>query len=66
VVDDIKFLRDDEAVVWFSVEIDGSRLSFVNGREGRAVLVNGRWMVEHAGLADLLGMAGVEVPPPGP
>jgi hypothetical protein len=66
VVDDIKFLRNDEAVVWFSVEIDGSRLGFVNGREGRAVLVNSRWMVEHAGLADLLGMAGVEVPPPSP
>ena len=66
VVDDIKFLRPDEAVVWFSVEVDGNRLGFVNGREGRAVLDGGRWLVEHATLADLLGMAGVQVPPPGP
>ena len=66
VVDDIKFLRPDEAVVWFSVEVDGNRLGFVNGREGRAVLDGGRWMVEHATLVDLLGMAGVRVPPPNP
>jgi hypothetical protein len=64
VVDDIKFLREDEAVVWFSIEIDGARLGFVNGREGRAVLVDGRWMIEHAALADLLGLAGVTVSPP--
>jgi hypothetical protein len=64
VVDDIKFLRPDEAVVWFSVEVDGNRLQFVNGREGRAVLVGDRWLVEHATLADLLGMAAVQVPPP--
>jgi outer membrane lipoprotein-sorting protein len=64
VVDDIKFLRPDEAVVWFSVEIDGTRLGFVSGREGRAVVVDGRWMIEHAALADLLTMAGVTIPPP--
>jgi hypothetical protein len=64
VVDDIKFLREDEAVVWFSLVIDGNQLGFVNGREGRAVLVDGRWLIERATLADLLGMAGVEVPAP--
>jgi hypothetical protein len=64
VVDDIKFLRPDEAVVWFSLEIDGNRLGFVNGREGRAVLVGGRWMIEHATIVDLVGMAGVEIPSP--
>jgi hypothetical protein len=66
IVDDVKFLRPDEAVVWFSLEIDGNRLGFVNGREGRAVMVSGRWMIEHATIVDLVGIAGVEVPPPSP
>jgi hypothetical protein len=64
VVDNIKFLRPDQAVVWFSLEIDGNRLGFVNGREVRAVLVGGKWMIEHATIVDLVGMAGVEIPPP--
>jgi hypothetical protein len=63
-VDDIKFLRSDEAVVWFSVEVNGERFPMVNGREGRAVKVGGRWMIERATIADLLGFAGVVVPPP--
>ena len=58
-VDDIKFLRSDEAVVWFSVEVNGERFPMVNGREGRAVMVHGRWLIEHATIADLLGFAGV-------
>ena len=62
-VDHIKFLRPDEAVVWFSLEIAGTRIGIVNGREGRAVLVDGRWMIEHATIVDLVGMAGVVVPP---
>ncbi len=65
VVDDILFLRSDEAVVWFSVEIDGSRLAVVNGREGRAVKVGDRWMIERATIANLIALAGVDVPPPG-
>jgi hypothetical protein len=64
VVDDIEFLRPDQAVVWYSVELDGSRFAFVDGREGRAVVVGGRWMVERATVVDLLGSAGVLVPPP--
>ena len=64
IVDDIKFLRSDEAVVWFSVEVNGERFPMVNGREGRAVKVHGRWLIEHATIADLLGFAGVSVPPP--
>ena len=64
VVDDIKFLRPDEAVVWFSVEVDGERFPMVNGREGRAVEVDGRWLIEHATIADLLRFAGVDVPSP--
>jgi|GEM_PF-1400113 len=64
IVDDIKFLRPDEAIVWFSVEVNGERFPMVNGREGRAVKVGERWLIEHATIADLLGFAGVVVPPP--
>ncbi len=65
VVDDILFLRPDEAVVWFGVEVDGKRFAMVDGREGRAVLVDGRWMIEHATMIDLIGFAGVSWHPPG-
>ncbi len=64
VVDAIKFLRHDEAVVWYSVEVDGERFPMVNGREGRAVKIGERWLIEHATIADLLGIAGVAVPSP--
>ena len=64
IVDDITFLRPDEAVVWFSLEIGGNRVAAVEGHEGRAVLVDDRWMIEHATIVDLVGMAGVVVPPP--
>ena len=59
IVDEVKFLRDDEAVVWYSVMVDGKRTGFVAGREGRAVMEDGRWVVEHATLIDLLLLAGV-------
>ena len=65
VVDDVLFLRPDEAVVWFGVEVDGQRFAMVDGREGRAVLVDGRWMIEHATMIDLIGFAGVSWHPPG-
>jgi hypothetical protein len=64
VVDDILFLRSDEAVVWFTIEINGGRFAMANGREGRAVKIGDRWMIERATVVDLLGMAGVVVPPP--
>jgi len=63
VVDNVLFLRPDEAVVWFGVEVGGQRFGMVDGREGRAVLVDGNWMVEHATIIDLLGFAGVVIPP---
>jgi hypothetical protein len=63
VVDDVLFLRPDEAVVWFGIEIDGERFGLVNGREGRAVLVDGRWLMERASLVDLLTAGGVMYPP---
>jgi hypothetical protein len=64
VVDDVLFLRSDEAVVWFSIDVDGTRVPVVNGREGRALEVGGRWVIERATIADLLNLAGVAVPPP--
>ena len=63
VIDDVLFLRSDAAVVWFGIEVDGQRFPMVNGREGRAVLVDGRWLVERASLVDLLGFAGVSYSP---
>lgn len=62
-VDDVLFLRSDEAVVWFGVEIDGNRVGVIDGREGRAVLVDGVWKVEHATVVSLLSLAGVTYPP---
>jgi len=64
VVDGILFLRSDEAVVWFSVEVDGHRYPLASGREGRAVKMDGRWLIERATVVDLLGGAGVTVPLP--
>ena len=64
IVDDIKFLGPDGAVVWFSVEVNGERFPMVNGREGRAVKVGERWLIEHATIADLLEFAGQVVPTP--
>jgi hypothetical protein len=64
IVDDVKFLRPDEAVVWFSVEVNGARFPMVDGREGRAVKVGDRWLIEHATIADLLSFGGATVPAP--
>jgi len=63
VVDDIRFLREDEAVVWFTLEIGEERSFVLRGHEGRAVKVDDRWMIERATLGGLLALAGVEVPP---
>jgi outer membrane lipoprotein-sorting protein len=63
VVDDVLFLRSDAAVIWFGIEVDGQRFPMVNGREGRAVLLDDRWLVERATVVDLLGFAGVSYPP---
>lgn len=62
VVDALRFLDADHAVVAFAVEVDGNR--YLTSRIGRAVRVEGRWMVEHATVVDVLAMAGERVPPP--
>jgi hypothetical protein len=64
VLDDLRFLSSDRAVIWYSVLLDGRALSAVAGREGYAVLVEGRWLVERATFADVVGLAGVACPPP--
>ena len=63
IVDDVLFLRPDEAVVWFTITVDGNRFAMVDGREGRAVLVDGTWLVEHATFAGLMAFAMVPMPP---
>jgi hypothetical protein len=64
VVDDCLFLSDDRAVVWYSVLLDGRRPPVVRAREGYAVRVADRWLMERASFADLVGLAGVQCPPP--
>lgn len=64
VVDDCLFLSDDRAVVWYSVLLDGRRPPVVRAREGYAVRVRDRWVLERASFADLVGLAGVQCPPP--
>jgi hypothetical protein len=62
VVEDVMFLGPDQAAVWFSVVADGIRVAMASGIEGRALLVGGTWVVEHATFIDLLGRAGVTYP----
>jgi hypothetical protein len=63
-VDALRFVCPDEAVVWFSLEIDGQPSPLLRGRRGRAVRVDGRWLIERGTIAELLAFAGVQVPPP--
>jgi hypothetical protein len=63
-VDALRFMCTDEAVVWFSLEIGGVPSPLVRERQGRAVRVGGRWLIERATIAELLAGAGVHVPPP--
>lgn len=65
VVEDVMFLGPDHAVVWFSVVADGKRVRMASGIEGRALLVAGHWVVEHATFVDLIGRGGVTYPPRG-
>jgi hypothetical protein len=55
-IERIKFLNPTEAVVWFR--------TVMPTREGRAVLVDGRWKVSRATYCSLVAMAGVTCPPP--
>jgi hypothetical protein len=53
----IKFLGTSEAVVW-------SHHPVIGIREGRAVLVDGKWKVSRATWSGLLAGAGIVCPPP--
>ena len=65
-LDDVRFLSPERALIWYSVLLDGRPLSAVAGRQGYAVMVDGRWLVERATFADVVGLAGVSCPPPEP
>jgi hypothetical protein len=62
----VRFLSPERALIWYSVLLDGRPLSAVAGRQGYAVVVDGRWLVERATFADVVGLAGVSCPPPEP
>ena len=64
VVDAVRFLGPDHAVVFFTV-LAGGQPTPISQRPGRAIRRGGRWLVEHATVVELLAMAGVRVPPPG-
>jgi hypothetical protein len=61
-VDDILFVRADEAVVAFRVLVPKMAGGF--SQTGRVIKVGDRWKVERATMCNLLGMAGVACPPP--
>jgi hypothetical protein len=61
-VEHLKFLRPDEAVVWFTLERGGQTL--LPGVEGRALLVDGTWLVSRATFTQVVGSVGVACPPP--
>jgi hypothetical protein len=65
VVEDVMFLGPDHAVVWFSVVADGNRVRMASGIEGRALLVEGQWVIEHATFIDLIGRGGMAYLPRG-
>jgi hypothetical protein len=61
-VDLVKFLRPDEAVVWFSMERNGQTL--LPGISGRARCIDGRWLVARETFVQIVGSVGVRCPPP--
>ncbi len=61
VVDDVVFVREDEAVVAFRVMVPIAAGGFP--QTGRVSRIGDHWKVERATLCTLLGMAGVECPP---
>jgi outer membrane lipoprotein-sorting protein len=61
-VDEVVFVRADEAVVAFRIMVPMMPGGFA--QTGRVIKVGDRWLVERATVCNLLGMAGVECPPP--
>jgi hypothetical protein len=62
-VDYVRFLGEDEAEVHFVLHLSQFGPSGM-ARVGHAVLVGGEWKVSRDTWCELVGMAGVECPPP--
>ena len=61
-VTDILFLDPTQAIVWFDVVVqDGPALS----PEGRALLIDGRWVAARETIGSLLAAAGIHIHAPG-
>jgi hypothetical protein len=61
-VDHVKFLNEREAVVWYTLSVSGNR--YLHHKEGRAIQVNGQWLVTRASFCELMAMGGMTCPPP--
>jgi len=60
-VEEVIFLDDRHAVVWFeAIAENGPRVT----QEGRALLLGGGWKVARDTVGALLALAGVHIPPP--
>jgi Clp amino terminal domain, pathogenicity island component/ClpX C4-type zinc finger len=65
VVDHVKFLSGEEAVVWTTTTLDGRPvLPDLTHSEDRAVLVDGKWKVSRDTMCARFARAGVMCPPP--
>jgi len=60
-VDRVAFTSSENAVVWFSIAIDGR--SVLSNHRGHAVVEGGRWKMSRHTFCDLMSMAGVQCPP---
>jgi hypothetical protein len=60
---EIAFVRADEAAVRFRVLVPRAPMGGID-TDGRALLVDGRWVVDRATACGLFAMAGVTCPPP--
>jgi Clp amino terminal domain, pathogenicity island component/ClpX C4-type zinc finger len=58
----VKFLNDHEAVLWWTVMLDGRQV--LGTREGRVVLVDAAWKVTRETMCAGFALAGVQCPPP--
>ena len=61
-VERVQFLNDHEAVVWWTVALDGRPI--LGTLQGRLVLVDGQWKATRETVCGDMGRAGVQCPPP--
>lgn len=60
---DITFVRADEATVRFRVSVTRAPMGGID-TDGRALLIDGRWVIDRVTVCRLFSMASVECPPP--